>query len=121
MKTQIYLICLVAGLLGQAFHIGLKIVQLSKRAKAANTTFKVSQYFMDDLWPTMLNILALLITLFILEDIAKWQPVIMEYFKFFFIAIGYMGSSLLSAVLSNADKRINKIVDRKTDIADGKE
>lgn len=120
MNIKIYILCFIAGLLGQLFHMGIKIISFRKQAKVANTTFSVNQYLIDDSWPLLLNVLALLIELFILDDIAKWQPIILDYFKFFFIAFGYMGSSLLSAALSKAQEKIDKVVDIKTNIADNK-
>lgn len=120
MTFKTYLICFVAGLIGQAFHTFVEFVKIKKRAKVANTSMTLQQYIANDKWPMMLNVAALLLELFILDDIAKWQPVIMNYFKFFFVAFGYMGSSLLLSALSQAQAKINKVVDVNTDKADGK-
>lgn len=118
---NIYLQCIIAGLAGLLFHIFcVKLPALKKRAKLANTNFKVVDYFIDD-WLTICgSILTIGIVVFMLDEFAKIDARVMEYVKWFFLAVGYMGSSFLQSILSNTDNAINKVIDTKTDKADGK-
>lgn len=119
MTSETYLICIISGILGQLFHVAIRVVKLAKRAKLANAEFSVGQYFNDDKWPIGLNLLALVITVYLTPEIVKIRPDVMEYLRFSFIAFGYTGSSLLSTVLSKAETKINSIINEKTDKADG--
>lgn len=118
MITQIHIQCLIAGLLGIIFHQLMKVSSLRKRSIAANRPFSVSEYLKDDILSIASSVLTLVIAIFVLDELVKFKPTIMEYIKFFFASIGYMGSSVLQIVFSNTEKKILAIVDEKTNKAD---
>jgi len=118
---NIYLSCVIAGMLGMLFHVFVvKYPALKKRANDANLTLSVKKYLTTD-WLSLLgSFLSVVIVVYVLDEIAKVRPEIMGYIKGLFIFIGYTGSSLIQSWLGKADKIIQGIVDIKTNIADGK-
>lgn len=121
LKLETYGWCLIAGLLGILFHLfAIKIPSMKKRAKVANEKFDLRSYLQDDLAAIISSFLTVLITLVILDEAVKLKPAIQPYLKFGFVFVGYTGSSILVSVLGTAQKKIDKVVNEKTDIADGK-
>lgn len=119
MTTGTYLLCFIAGLLGMAFHIlAVKIPQTKTRATVANMKFSYSAYFQDDLAAILASFIALLIYVTCLKELIDYKPFIKPFIIFGSVTYGFMGSSLLIAVLGKASAKINSIVDVKTDISD---
>lgn len=114
-----YMQCLLGGILGILAHIFiLKIPSLKQVSKAGNLRFSISEYFKDD-WPSIIaSLLAVLIMMFMMDEIIADSPCIAEKIKWFFITIGYTGSSIIQNWLGNSAKRINQVIDIKTNIAD---
>ena len=54
-----------------------------------------------------------------IDELLAAKPSLSEYIKWFFIFVGYTGSSLIQSVLSATSKKINAIIDLKTNLADG--
>lgn len=121
MDTRLYLWCSVLGLLGIAFQTLIKISTLQKQSKIANHEFKVSDYFYNDWTTVALNLITLAVAIIAVDEIVKYRPQVLPFIKWFFFFIGYTGSSLLNYFLSKTQSGINKIIDVKTDIADGKQ
>ena len=109
------------GLLGLLFHIfAVKLPAQKRRATAANMPFKPADYFAEDWMAICASVLSVVIVAMLIDELSNFSEYVMKYVKFFFVAVGYMGSSFLQSVLSKTDKAINKVVDIKTNIADGK-
>ena len=122
LKLTLYAWCFVAGLLGIIFHIvAIKIPSMKKRAKVANEPFDFRTYLKDDATAIAASVVTVLIVLVALDEVLNFKPSIQPYLKASFVFIGYTGSSILIAALGTAQSKIDKIVDRKTDKADGKE
>lgn len=121
MEKQIYLQCFIAGILGILFHVvAVKIPKLQKRFKTANLEFSLKEYIKGD-YPALLSSLVTVFTCaYVLDEIVGVKPEILEFVKFFFVFVGYSGSSLLVSALSKADSYVNKIIDEKTNRADEK-
>lgn len=113
--------CLIAGLLGVAFQIVVKLIALKKRSKAANHDFNIIQYFKDDWLVYVSALLTVFIATYLLDELTRLHPEIVNYVKFFFVFVGYTGSSILHVLLGSTEKKILNVIDRKTNIADGKE
>jgi hypothetical protein len=92
---------------------------LKKQAKSANTTFSVKDFVQNEYITILLNVFPIVICLIAVDEITNKYPVVIGWLKWFFFAIGYMGSSILIAALGRTQNIINKVVDIKTDIADG--
>lgn len=121
MTPQIFFNCFIAGFFGVVFHLLIKYRALTKRAKAANMRFTFKEYFIEDWVSIILSFLSVAIVLWVLDEILNFNAAILNYVKIFFVVIGYAGSSIVQSFLSKSEKMIMKTIDKKTDIADGKE
>ncbi len=121
MTAQLYLQCFIIGLVGILFHVFvIKLPSVKERSRVANKPFSIQSYLADDWVALGASLITLIACLLFIDEVLKWRPNIINYIKFGFLFVGYTGSSILLSVLSQADKKINSIVDKKTDIADGK-
>lgn len=121
MTTLAFLQSFGAGVLGILFHIFvIKLPSLKKRSQAANLSFTFKEYIQEDWLALAASFIALFIALMVIDEVVKYKPIIADFLKWIFVFIGYTGSSTLVALLSKTDTVINKVVDIKTDVADGK-
>jgi hypothetical protein len=121
MNLNTYVLCFIAGLLGILFHIfAIKIPAVKERARVANVKFSYREYFADDLAGMLASLLTVVILLVVLDELVAFKPAVIPFIKFGFVFVGFTGSSILIALLGKAQKKINDIVDVKTDKADGK-
>lgn len=101
-----------------ALQTALKMKSLQDKARAANVEFKIRQYFSNDWLSIVASILTIIMFLLFLDNIMKWKPVIVDYVKIGFAFIGYTGSDIASRLFSVVNKKINDVIDTKTNIAD---
>jgi len=119
----IYLICFVAGMLGITIQVLAKLNSLQKKAKAGNApAITLSSYLNDDKIAILLGIVFLVACIFILGDqgVRTYQGLYENWSRCIFLFVGYGGSDLAVRVFGRASEKINSVIDRKTDIADGK-
>lgn len=96
--TNISLILL--GCAGILLHSLVKVTQLKKTQK-----FKVWEYFSAE-WPSIIiSFIVVVIALVCKSEITALDAV-GQYLQLGFVAIGYMGQSILIAVLGKAEKKI---------------
>jgi len=119
MNTKMYAICFTIACLGMAFSIALKAGAMQKKAKVANARFSVGQFVQDDWLSSLASFLFIIICLFLIDTLFKWKPTVVDYVKPIFVFIGYFGGDLGSRLFSVTNKRLNDVIDYKTDIADG--
>lgn len=118
MNMNIYLICFGTGILGILFHVfALKLPALKKRCNAAGKDFSVRDYVKDDWLALSSSVLSLLISIVVLDEVVKFKPFIVEYLKFFFVFVGYTGSSVLQSILGKTDRALNKMINDSPDLA----
>lgn len=120
---EIYLMCLVAGLLGVAIQVLAKLNSLQKKAKVGNAEpVTLRSYLRDDLVAILLGIVFLVACIFILGDqgVRNYQDLYSNWSRSIFLFVGYGGSDLAVRVFGKASEKINQVIDKKTDIADGK-
>lgn len=120
MDLKIYAGCLIAGVLGILFHLILNINKTKKRFNVANLEFDFGMYVKGEIWALIASLLTVVIATYLIDELANFRPEILEWIKFFFVFVGYSGSSLLVGILGKANSYVNKVVDAKTDIADEK-
>lgn len=118
MTLHLYLICFAIALIGMALHIALKMKSLQDKARAANVTFKVRQYFKDDWLSITASLLTILMFLMFVDNIMKWKPALVDFVKLFFAFVGYTGSDIASRLFGVLNTKINNVIDAKTNIAD---
>jgi len=122
MDAKLYILCMLLGLLGVAFHIlAIKAPAVKKRTESANLPFKLIDYLKDDILAISASVITVVIAVFLLDEIIGYNPSFIRYVKFGFVFVGYTGSSLLISILGKFDKSVSAVVDTKTNIADGKE
>jgi len=119
MEFQIYLKCVIAGILGIIAHIVfLKLPAVKKRSLAANKPFSVAEYFKDDWLAILGSFLTVVICVYLLDEIIGYNPSFFRYVKYGFLFIGYTGSSVLIGILGKADPKILTKVDKATNELD---
>jgi predicted cation transporter len=117
---NLHLDLIIGGLMGLLFHVfALKLPAMKTRAENANMGFSLSGYLKDDWVSLCASIASVVIAAFVIDEILQLQPAIKGYLKFFFVFIGYTGSSVLQGILSRTEKKIQQVVDEKTNKADG--
>ena len=109
----------LGGALGVLLQILFKIQNLKKQSTIANHSFSVKDYFKDDFISIISSFVAVGIAIYVIDELLAAKPSLSEYIKWFFIFVGYTGSSLIQSVLSATSKKINAIIDLKTNLADG--
>ena len=115
-----YLFCFLAGLLGIASHIlFIKLPALKASSKVANIPFSMKSYFEDDWVALAGSLLTVIICMFVLPELVKWQPDVINFLRWLFIVMGFAGSTILQATLGKTVDKINQVIDAKTNIADG--
>ncbi len=118
--TDSNLILICAGLLGVIVHTFAKAISLQADAKKANMDFNIGDYFKHD-WPAVgLSVAAVFVWWFVFPEASVKYPALLNWIRGSFIAVGAMGSYIIQLALSRAKKKINEVVDKKTDIADEK-
>src|SRR5688500_4722442 len=120
MNIQDYIICFLVAVLGQIIQTALKLHSLSTKAAVGNTGLNVfKEYFKTDYWAIMANFAFIGACLFIATE---WimSEYILGKIKTGFLFIGWAGSDLANRIFTKTNQRINAIIDRKTDFADGK-
>ncbi len=121
MQTIMYLQCFAVAIIGWALHTSLKLRSIQIKSKAANLEFKVRDYFNDD-WLVIIScFLTIILFLLFIDEVFNINEKIIEYVKIGFGFVGYTGSDIASRLFSLADKKINSVIDYKTNIADGME
>lgn len=118
MTTHLYLVCFAIALIGMALQTALKMKSLQDKAKAANVIFKPSQYFADDWLSIVASLLTILMFLLFVDNILNWKPAVTDYVKIGFAFIGYTGSDIASRLFGVVNRKINNVIDEKTNIAD---
>ena len=120
MDIQIYLKCFAVALIGWIIQTALKMKALETKAKAANVPFKFSDYFKEDKFSVLVSLATIVMFLFVLDELFRISPKVMDYIKVVFAFVGYTSSDIASRLFSVINKRLNDTIDRKTNIADSK-
>jgi hypothetical protein len=68
----------------------------------------------------ILNLLGVFIILVIIPDAINYNPKVGLFLSALFVLAGFGGGNIVATALSKSDKRVMKIIDRKTDVADDK-
>lgn len=118
MKPELFQYFLV-GSLGIVLQILAKISDLQKKSKVANHAFELKGYFIDD-WTTILSsFISVFIAIACIDELLAAKPELANYIKWFFVFVGYTGSTIIQSLLGVTNKKIMAIIDIKTNVADG--
>lgn len=91
------------GLLGILLH---NLVELNKLNKASNCTFSIKQYLKLEVYSLIISIIVVFVAVIVTHEIKQLAGV-EKWLGLAFMAIGYMGQSLLILVIGKANKIVN--------------
>lgn len=115
------LIVILCGVFGVLFQCLLKVRSLLKDAQVANMNFDWKKDYVIKDFPSIgLAFLSIGIWYYIFGEVANRYPAIADLKRVSFVLMGGVGSYLIQLAFGTAKDRIRKVIDKKTDIADGK-
>jgi len=114
---QLYLTCTAIALIGMALQVALKLKSLQEKAAVSNAEFNVGMYFKYDWVSLLCSVLTIALFLFFLKDAVEKYPNLL-IIKLLFGFIGYTGADVASRLFSVVNKRLNHIIDLKTNVSD---
>lgn len=118
MTTELYIHCVIASLLGVMFHVSVKIKSLYEDHRRANLKFSVLQYFKDDWIVLIVDVIASLVLVYLVDEWLDVDSRLISKMKSIFFFIGFTGSYVILQILSVAKSRFRKSIDEKTNTAD---
>lgn len=119
-NENFYLI--LCGIAGVVFHCLLKLNNLRKDALVANVSFQWKRdYLRKDGISIIMAFLSVGIWYLVFGEVANKYPALVGFRRVSFIAMGAIGSYVIQLLLGKAQAQIRKVVDVKTDAADGKQ
>jgi len=121
MTTSLYLQCAIMYILGQAVDLFLiKIPEYRELFRKANTEFSWGKYWKSD-WNVIIGTLIVGAILIVgADEILKLKPAALNYIKYLFAGAGAILSAIIVSQWSKCKKYIIDVIDKKTNIADGK-
>lgn len=119
MSTSLTIQCVLMLILGQLAQLFLmKIPDMKKQARIANAQFIWKDWWVAD-WNLVMGTAVLgSMALIGLDEIFHWKPEIMVYVKWFFAAIGALGSYIVMAKWSKYAAYFDTVIDVKTNELD---
>lgn len=111
---------LLCGLLGLVFMTLAKMQGMKKDFQVANQPFVLKKFFQDEFIAICMSITFILLMSITVSEWIKVSAKVAEYVMIIFALGGAIGSWAFLLFLGKSKKYIRGIVDRKTDIADGK-
>lgn len=97
------------GILGVLLH---NLVELNKLNKASKGNLNLKQYFSLEAFSIIISLIICFVALLVKTEISQLEQV-GKWLGLAFMAIGYMGQSLLIFVMGKANKVIDKTEDEK--------
>lgn len=119
MITELKIECFIACLIGNIIHLAILLNSREKDSKAANIDFSFKGFLKTEKYALFLDFVASMGLVYAADEIVD-SPWIMGKIKLGFILIGVGGSYVVMQLFGKSKKIIRNVVDKKTDIADGK-
>lgn len=121
MSLILYVQCFASALLGWIIYTAAKMKSLDSKSNAANAgPVSIIPYLRENWLSVAISMATILLVLLCLGEIAQVNPKIMDYVKLGFAFVGYTSGDVMGRIFGAADKRLNKLIDEKTNIADKK-
>jgi hypothetical protein len=117
-STWFYCQCFLCGLLGICANMLLSLRSLKEKARVANEPFNAWQSIKTDFLSLCLSFVAILIYLAVLTEVLDYKPNIGPWVKALSVTIGGLGAWICELAFGEAKKRILRVIDEKTNIAD---
>jgi len=118
MTHEIYYQCVLACLIGNLLHIGVKVRSLAVDHKIANLEFSVPKYIKDDKWALIVDAGASFALVYLADEWLDFDERILGKIKSIFVFVGFTGSYLILQAMSVAKKKYRAAVDFKTNKSD---
>jgi hypothetical protein len=117
-EESIYILLSIFGMLA---HSLLKAMSLQKDYTVANKSFSIwTDYIKRDRLSLLLSLITCFAWYFLFHEAAVKVETISKFPRLTFFVMGGMGSYVCQLLFSVSKKYIRKVVDHKTNIADGK-
>lgn len=123
----LYLKCLTALILGLVIHTGTKFNEVKVLHSTANETLTFKSFIKSALMSHIINLTSALLWLLVLPDLIRAVPTIKDSVYIANIAhigmcalVGYANSSIILKIFGAGTKYVMDVIDKKTNIADGK-
>lgn len=110
---------LFAGILGLIFATLAKAQSTKKDFTVANETFVFQKFLKNEAIGISMSLIVILLMAITMSEWVKISPKVSDYVTIIFALGGAIGSWAFLLLLDSSKKRIRKIVDEKTNIADG--
>lgn len=115
------LILIICGVSGVLFQCLLKLNGLLNDARVANINFSWKKdYVQRDLVAIVMSFLSVAIWYLVFAEIAARSEAVANLKRVSFVTMGGIGSFAIQYFFGGAKNWIRGIIDKKTDIADGK-
>jgi arginine exporter protein ArgO len=111
---------LLAGLLGLLFVTIAKASSMKKDFEVANERFVLKKFLENELYAISMSVVTILLMAITINEWVLISPKVSDYVTIIFALGGAIGSWAFLLFLGKSKKYIRKIVDEKTNIADGK-
>ncbi len=111
---------LLAGLLGLLFVTLAKASSMKKDFEVANEKFVFKKFLQGESIALAMSIVVILLMAITIQEWVQVSPKVSQYVTIIFALGGAIGSWAFLLFLGKSKKYIRKIVDEKTNIADGK-
>lgn len=116
MATNIF-----AALLGLLFVTLNKMQSCKTDFKVANEEFVIKKFFKDELIAILTSLTFIVLMAITVKEWINVNPIVEDYVTVIFALGGAIGSYAFLVFLGGSKKYIRKIIDKKTNIADGVE
>ncbi len=97
------------GLLGILLH---NLVEMNKINKASDGNINIVKYFKVEVFSILISVIVVIVSVLISQEIKQLEQV-GKWLGLGFMAIGYMGQSLLIALMGKAVNVVEKTTDTK--------
>lgn len=115
MITYTNLVLFGLGMLGILLH---NLVELNKLNKSSNCTFNIKQYFKLEVFSILISIIVVIVCIFASTEL-KQIEIFGKWLGLGFMAIGYMGQSLLIFFMGKVNKIVNNENTKNNPTTDG--
>lgn len=109
---------LISGALGTLFVTLIRMKSALGYAKVGNVPMDWKSYLRIDWISIALSFVSVLIWYYTFKEVAATYSKLQDFARLSFVTMGAMGSWVIQLALGEAKKKIKKVIDIKTDIAD---
>ncbi len=110
--TYTHLTLILLGFLGVLLHSLVELNKINKASLEGELKLKIGRYFKSEVFSLIISLIVVIVCVIASQEIKQIQQV-GNYLALAFVAIGYMGQSILVAIMGKAQKTIEDKIDNK--------